>query len=286
MTNSAMPSEIGRLEHDGHAGKRIATHAAGRARRLSRGRTGGRRQRRVSAHLREKRALAEDGDEEHRGAEEQDAGNSHLIDDAVGDERPDERARGAAGGDEAEQALGLFAPEQLEQETPEHRDQEEIDDTDADVENASDDHVLRIGAKHEAGGGERNRHGAVDGGHQRRATHSRDQESVNGNDCDGEHGGPDPGVAGDGLAEDRAHGFTNRAHRKIAAHDAEHQHECGENRALLAGLDANEACEEIVELLNHALRFRGGFLVSAPILGISRVTGRVNSPGRSSSPAD
>ena len=53
---------------------------------------------------------------------------------------------------------------------------------------------------------------------------------------DREHGGPDPGVAGDRFAEDGAHGLAHRPHREVAAEHAEQQQEGREHRAGLAGL--------------------------------------------------
>ena len=57
-----------------------------------------------------------------------------LLHREVGDQRARERAGAAARRDDAEQALRLAAVEDLEQKAPEHRDQEQIHDTDEDVE--------------------------------------------------------------------------------------------------------------------------------------------------------
>ncbi len=102
---------------------------------------------------------------------------------------PDQRAGGAARGDQTEQPLGLLAAQDLEHEAPEHRDQHEVHDADADVEHARERRVLRIVLEHHGGGDERHGHESVDGGQQHRAPDVRHQPAVERDDEDGEERG-------------------------------------------------------------------------------------------------
>ena len=53
-------------------------------------------------------------------------------------ERAEQRARGAAGADEAEQPLALLAVEEVGHERPEHGDGEQVEHADPDEEDARD----------------------------------------------------------------------------------------------------------------------------------------------------
>ncbi len=107
--------------------------------------------------------------QEHERAEEQHAAVADLADREVGDERPDERTDRAARRDDAEQALALLLREQLEQEAPEHRHDEQVQHADEHVEERARRDVALIGLQHQADDGERDGDAAVDPGQEHAA---------------------------------------------------------------------------------------------------------------------
>ena len=164
-------------------------------------------------------------------AQVQHAGIANARHEQAGQQRPDQRARRAARGDQAEQPLGLLAAEDLEHEAPEHRYQQQVHDADADVEHARQRRVLRIVFEHHRGDDESHGHESVDGRQQHCAPHVRDQPSVERHDEDGENRREDPEVLRRLASEDGADGFAHGPHGEVATEHAEQQHEADDHDA-------------------------------------------------------
>jgi hypothetical protein len=155
--------------------------------------------------------------------------------DASGDGRPDGRARGAAHGDERDQPLRLIAGQHLDDEAPEHRHQQQVDDADAHVEHARQHGVRRIGRERRRRERECDRERAIDGRQQHGAADARHQPPVQRHDEDGEQRGEEPQVLRRLAADDGADGLAHGTHGEVAEHHAEEQQHAGDGDARLRG---------------------------------------------------
>src|SRR5687768_18061403 len=95
----------------------------------------------------EQRPLTHDGEHEQSGTKKQDAAVTNRRYRDVGEQRSRERPGGAPGRNQPEQALRLIGAEQFQQEAPEHRDREQVEDADEDPEKLAQPQAWSTAAK-------------------------------------------------------------------------------------------------------------------------------------------
>ncbi len=149
------PQQVWRVHHQRDAGEGVA---AERAVPASRERCGVMAVGTTPARPdRDEHPLAGDGRGKHRRTEEEHALVADPSHGQVGEERPEQRACRAPGGDNREQPLGLAAVEQLDEKAPEHRQQEQVQDADEDVEELSGGNARLLAAERESDEHQRHR---------------------------------------------------------------------------------------------------------------------------------
>jgi hypothetical protein len=106
--------------------------------------------------------LTDDGAQRSCGAEIQHAGVPDAIDQHAGGERADQSAERTARGNKTEQTFRLLRIEHLEQETPEHRHQHQIQNADPDVKERADAEIAFVNLQRRSDAGENQCDTAVD----------------------------------------------------------------------------------------------------------------------------
>ena len=185
--------------------------------------------------------MADDRGEEAAGCEVQDARVADAGDEQPGKRRADERTECAACGDHTEQAARLTAVEELEQEAPEDRHQEQVQHADPDIEEHADPQITRIGLEGGADRRQRQRHHPVDAGQQQAAADLADQPSIERHGEDREYRGVRPKIGDPICAEHCGDRLAHRTHREITAEHEEEQQERRDHHSDLARLDLREA---------------------------------------------
>ncbi len=197
-----------------------------------------------SFQILKQRALTHDRNHEQGRADEQDPFFADALHREVRDQGADERSGAAARSDHAEQALRLPAVEDLEQEAPEHGDQEQVDDTDEDVERLADERIDVARAELHSDGREHDSDDSVDPWQERAAPKASDDRAVERNQQDREQRRVEPKIGGCVATDECADRFADRPDREVAGPHEEEKKKRGDDGGDFMGLDRGEACQQ------------------------------------------
>src|SRR5688572_32034234 len=185
----------------------------------------------------EQRPLTHDGEHEQSGTKKQDAAVTNLRYRDVGEQRPSERPRRAPGRDQPEQTFRLLAAEQFQQEAPEYRDREQVENADEDPEKLVQPQAWSAAAKREADDRQRYRDGRIRPWQEYAPAKPGHEPAVNGDDEERRGRGANPEVGKSIGPDQRADRVADGPDGEIAGHDAEEQQERGDDRGHLPALD-------------------------------------------------
>ena len=173
-----------------------------------------------------------------------------------GQRRADNGAGAGAGADKAEQSSGLGPGEGVGHEAPEHRDMEQAEQADPDVEGLVQQHpVLQcLGADVEQAkaGGEQ----AVYRGHQAANADAGDRCAVEPDREGAADKGERPQPADLGIAPVAGHGVPHRPQDVVGAHEDQHQAEGRQGRAHLVRFDLAGPREQALQGDASSARYR------------------------------
>ncbi len=199
------------------------------------------------ALLRLQHAYHQGRDREPDRRNQQQRVGSHRLHEERVENRGGDRADGAAGGDEAEQPLGLGAREDVGHHAPEHGDDQHVESAQPDVEARCDPAVVLVGLEREVEPHHADRDDAVDPGQERGEADARGKPRIHGRHDEAQEKRPGEQLLQVIDAVDGPFRIAQRLQDEVAGHQEEEIDERDRDRLDLERLDVGDRFEHTRE---------------------------------------